>query len=136
MEWMLMPYRRYFEFSGRSRRKEYWLFALFNFLVYIGFMLVLMALGSGMQYGEMASMGPLASVVLIAMFAWGIATIIPSLSVTFRRLHDTDRSAWWILIGFVPIIGGLVLLYFYLIEGTRGPNRFGPDPKEGEARGV
>ena len=136
MEYMLMPFKRYFDFSGRSRRKEYWMFALFNFLVYIGFMLIMMALGGGMEYGETASMSPLASVVMIAMFAWGLATIIPSLAVTFRRLHDTDRSAWWILIGFVPIIGGLVLLYFYLIEGTHGPNRFGPDPKEGEARGV
>lgn len=81
-------------------------------------------------------MGPLVSVVMIAMFIWAIATIIPSLAVTFRRLHDTDHSAWWILIGLVPIIGGLVLLYFYLIEGTQGANRFGPDPKEGEARGV
>lgn len=136
MEWMLMPYRRYFEFSGRSRRKEYWMFALFNFLVCLAFMFLIMAVGGTMEYGEQPEMGPLASVAIIAMFVWAIATIIPSLAVTFRRLHDTDHSAWWILIGFVPIIGGLVLLYFYLIEGTRGPNRFGPDPKEGEARGV
>ncbi|WP_229660400.1 DUF805 domain-containing protein [Croceicoccus pelagius] len=133
---MLMPYRRYFEFSGRSRRKEYWMFALFNFLVYLAFMVLMFALGGSMQYNGEAAMGPLVSVVMIAMFIWAIATIIPSLAVTFRRLHDTDHSAWWILIGLVPIIGGLVLLYFYLIEGTHGANRFGPDPKEGEARGV
>ncbi len=131
-----MPYRRYFEFSGRSRRKEYWMFALFNFLVYLAFMVLMFALGGSMQYNGEAAMGPLVSVVMIAMFIWAIATIIPSLAVTFRRLHDTDHSAWWILIGLVPIIGGLVLLYFYLIEGTQGANRFGPDPKEGEARGV
>jgi len=131
-----MPYRRYFEFSGRSRRKEYWMFALFNFLVYLAFMALILVLGGSMQYSGEASMGPLVSVVMIAMFVWAIATIIPSLAVTFRRLHDTDHSAWWILIGLVPIIGGLVLLYFYLIEGTHGPNRFGPDPKEGVARGV
>ncbi len=131
-----MPYRRYFEFSGRSRRKEYWMFALFNFLVYLAFMVLMFALGGSMQYNGEAAMGPLVSVVMIAMFIWAIATIIPSLAVTFRRLHDTDHSAWWILIGLVPIIGALVLLYFYLIEGTHGANRFGPDPKEGEARGV
>ena len=65
-----------------------------------------------------------------------IGSFIPSLAVAIRRLHDTDRSGWWLLIGLVPIVGAFILLYFYVIEGTRGPNRFGPDPKEGEARGV
>ncbi len=58
--------------------------------------------------------------------------IIPSFTVGIRRLHDTERSGWWLLIGFVPIIGALVLLFFFITEGTRGPNRYGADPKEGE----
>jgi uncharacterized membrane protein YhaH (DUF805 family) len=58
-----------------------------------------------------------------------LAVLLPSIAVTVRRLHDTDRSGWWILLGFIPIIGGIILLVFYVLEGTRGPNRFGPDPK-------
>ena len=58
-----------------------------------------------------------------------LAVLLPSIAVTVRRLHDTDRTGWWILLGFIPIIGGIVLLVFYVLEGTRGPNRYGPDPK-------
>ena len=59
--------------------------------------------------------------------------LLPSIAVAVRRLHDTDRSGWWILLGFIPIIGGIVLLVFYVLEGTQGPNRFGPDPKAAAA---
>jgi uncharacterized membrane protein YhaH (DUF805 family) len=68
--------------------------------------------------------------ILLGIFA--LAILIPSLAVQVRRLHDTDRSGWWILLGVVPIInyiGAIVLLVFYCLEGTRGPNRFGEDPK-------
>ena len=58
-----------------------------------------------------------------------LAIVIPSIAVTFRRLHDTDRSAWWILIGLIPFLGALVLLVFTLLDGTPGDNRYGPDPK-------
>ena len=60
---------------------------------------------------------------------YSLAVLLPSIAVAVRRLHDTDRSGWWFLIGFVPIVGGIILLVFYVLEGTRGPNRFGPDPK-------
>ncbi|AKM09515.1 DUF805 domain-containing protein [Croceicoccus naphthovorans] len=136
MNWMLMPYRRYFDFAGRSRRKEYWMFQLFIFIVYVVAMLLTGGLGMSMEYGDAGTMGPFTAIVLIALAIWGLASIIPSLALMIRRLHDVDKSGWWILIAFVPIIGGLILLYFCLIEGTRGDNRFGPDPKEGEARGV
>ena len=58
--------------------------------------------------------------------------LLPLIALSIRRLHDTDRSGWWFLINFVPLIGGLVFFVFTLLEGTRGDNRFGPDPKAGE----
>lgn len=135
MNWMLMPYRRYFDFAGRSRRKEYWMFALFTFLVSLAWVVVANIVAASGLRGP-ANIEPGALVATLLLGLWGLLSIIPTFAVTVRRLHDTGRSGFWILIGFVPIVGALVLLYFYLIEGTRGANRFGPDPKEGEARGV
>jgi uncharacterized membrane protein YhaH (DUF805 family) len=63
---------------------------------------------------------------------YSLAVLIPGLAVSFRRLHDIDKSAWWLLIAFVPLIGVIVLLVFACMEGTRGDNRFGPDPKADE----
>lgn len=135
MNWMLMPYARYFDFSGRSRRMEYWMFQLFIVLVYIAWF-ILLAISAGGGDLESAGSNVLGGILVIALVIFALGTVIPNLAVTVRRLHDTDHSGWWILISFVPIIGALVLLYFTLIEGTRGTNRFGPDPKEGLARGV
>jgi uncharacterized membrane protein YhaH (DUF805 family) len=116
MYWMLMPLRRYFEFSGRSRRKEYWMFYLLNVLVALFVGLVFVA----GDYSEM---------ILWLGCLYGLATLIPGLAVTIRRLHDCGRSGWSLLWGLVPIFGGIALLYFYTDEGDPGPNRFGEDPK-------
>ena len=126
MHWMLMPLRRYADFSGRSRRKEYWMFFLFNWLigVAVGFLALLLYT---MGLSETAMMTILTPVLALYAIA-AIAFVIPGLAVTIRRLHDTDRSGWAILWGLVPIIGAFMLLVFYITEGTRGPNRFGPDP--------
>ena len=126
MHWMLMPLRRYADFSGRSRRKEYWMFFLFNWLigVAVGFLALLLY---AMGLSETAMMTILTPVLALYAIA-AIAFLIPGLAVTIRRLHDTDRSGWAILWGLVPIVGPFMLLVFYISEGTRGPNRFGPDP--------
>ncbi|MEO6389020.1 MAG: DUF805 domain-containing protein [Croceibacterium sp.] len=121
MEWMLMPLRRYAEFSGRSQRMEYWMYTLFIVVLSIVTNIVETVLGiNGMVAGLY---GPLTVLLLLA-------TLIPSIAVGIRRLHDTDRSGWWLLIVLVPIIGAIVLLVFYVMDGTEGSNRFGPDPKE------
>ena len=121
MDWMLMPLRRYAEFSGRSQRKEYWMFVLFQIIVVVVLGIVEGALGlTGMVAGVY---GPLTALFLLAV-------LIPGIAVGIRRLHDTDRSGWWILLSFVPIIGAIVLIVFFVMDGTRGPNRFGPDPKD------
>lgn len=114
MEWMLMPLRRYTEFSGRSRRKEYWMFVLMNLLLPLVMLLAVLVLG--------------ATIAVILYAAVVLALIIPGLAVTVRRLHDTDRSGWIILFGLIPVIGAILLIVYYAKEGTRGPNRFGPDP--------
>jgi uncharacterized membrane protein YhaH (DUF805 family) len=121
MDYMLMPLRRYAEFSGRSRRQEYWMYTLGIVIAGIVLQVIEGIVGlSGMVGGVY---GPLTAIL-------GLGTLVPSIAVAVRRLHDTDRSGWWLLLVFVPFIGWLVLLYFYVIEGTKGPNQFGPDPKD------
>ncbi|KQY29890.1 hypothetical protein ASD38_11275 [Caulobacter sp. Root487D2Y] len=133
MSLMFQPLKKYADFSGRARRSEFWLFGLFIFLVEIVYF-VLMGVTGNLEptgYTQMNGVG-VALAGLFSLFCLGM--LIPGLAVTFRRLHDTNRSAWWLLIGLLPVIGSLVLLVFYLLPGTTGPNRFGADPKgAGEA---
>jgi len=127
MHWMLMPLRRYAEFSGRSRRKEYWMFYLLNLLIGL-FLGLLFVVGyvANMSQGEMDTY--LMPMVYLPCL-YSLAVIIPGLAVAIRRLHDTDRSGWNLLWGLVPLVGGFILLYFYVSDGDLGLNRFGPDPK-------
>ncbi len=118
MEWMILPLKRYFEVRGRSRRQEYWMFVLFSFLIGVATTIIDNVLGFGWE-----GSGPLNALTSLAL-------LVPSFTVAFRRLHDTDRSAWWMLLVFLPIIGWIWLFVLYMSEGTRGPNRFGPDPKD------
>jgi len=130
MHWMLMPLRRYADFSGRSRRKEYWMFVLLNMLIsaFVG-LTFLVGYYGGMSQTEMDMyLMP----ILVLACVLGLAFLVPGVAVTIRRLHDTDRSGWNLLCGLVPLIGAFMLLVFYITEGTPGPNRFGTDPK-GEA---
>lgn len=128
MHWMLMPLRRYADFSGRSRRKEYWSFVLLNVLigVFIG-LVFLVGYYADMTQTEMDTW--LMPVVYLAGL-YSLVALIPGVAVTIRRLHDTDRSGWNVLWALVPLFGALLLLVYYIAEGTRGPNRFGPDPKD------
>ena len=130
MHWMLMPLRRYADFSGRSRRKEYWMFFLFNLLVsLVVWGLLAVTFLASLSESEM-------TVIMMPVFIiyglLALALIIPGIAVTVRRLHDIDRSGWSILLGLIPIVGAILLIVFYCTEGTPGPNRFGDDPKAGE----
>ena len=121
MEWMLMPLKRYADFSGRSRRKEYWMFVLGVFIAAIILSIIEGVLGlSGMVGGVY---GPLTTIFFLAI-------IIPSIAVQVRRFHDQDKSGWFVLLALIPFLGGLIVLVFMCLEGTKGPNRFGPDPKD------
>ncbi|MDC9594443.1 DUF805 domain-containing protein [Xenorhabdus sp. IM139775] len=114
MHWYLSVLKNYADFSGRARRKEYWLFSLFHFIICVA----LIVLGSVINKN-----------VGVALFVvYLILTIIPSLAVKVRRLHDANHSGWWVLIYIIPF-GGIVLLMFCCIEGTKGDNDYGVDPK-------
>ena len=115
MDLMLQPLRKYADFTGRARRSEFWLFWLFT--------IVVGGIAGALDY--MLFPGEVEPLQLIV----GLGLLIPSLAVAFRRLHDTDRTAGWLLLWLVPILGWLALLVFYLTPGTAGSNRFGPDPK-------
>ncbi|PKQ00147.1 MAG: DUF805 domain-containing protein [Alphaproteobacteria bacterium HGW-Alphaproteobacteria-13] len=126
MDWMLMPYKRYADFSGRSQRMEYWMFSLFMFLVIIALVIVAAVLGGLGDSGGSPSM-----LFIIPFILFVLVSIVPSIAVTVRRLHDQDKSGWFYLLSFIPYVGGIIIFVLMCIDGTRGPNRFGPDPKGG-----
>ncbi|MBI1285553.1 MAG: DUF805 domain-containing protein [Thiobacillus sp.] len=120
MNWYLGVLQKYAVFSGRARRKEYWMFFLFN--VIISIILAVVDRMTGM-FSEASGVGVFESI-------YGLAILLPSLAVAVRRLHDTDRSGWWLLIGLIPVIGAIVLLVFLVQDSKPGHNQYGPNPKE------
>lgn len=113
MDWYLTVLKKYAVFSGRARRKEYWMFFLFNFI--FSFILTFVDVF-------------LDTVLFGAIY--GLAVLIPSLTVTVRRLHDIGRTGWWALIGLIPLIGFIVLFIFVTTDGNEGSNEYGSNPKE------
>ncbi|EST21673.1 hypothetical protein N566_27235 [Streptomycetaceae bacterium MP113-05] len=115
MHWYLDVLKKYATFSGRARRKEYWMYTLFNVVI----LMALLALG----FAVLGENG------VYLYLAYMVAVLVPTLAVTVRRLHDTGRSGWWYFITFVPLVGPIVLLVFTCSGGTPAPNQYGPDPK-------
>ncbi|MFC8695950.1 DUF805 domain-containing protein [Streptomyces parvus] len=112
MNWYLAVLKNYAGFSGRARRKEYWMFTLINFVI----SLVLTIIGSAIG-------------VEFISYIYSVAVIIPALAVAVRRLHDTGRSGWWLLIALVPLVGAIVLIVFLASEGKQETNEHGVNPK-------
>ncbi|PCH81987.1 MAG: hypothetical protein COB90_02525 [Hyphomicrobiales bacterium] len=108
MNWYIMAFNKYFDFGTRSRRSEYWFFVLFNIVI-------------GLVLGWI-------SPNISGLYT--LAVLIPGIAVAVRRLHDTDRSGWWLLIFFVPLIGILILIYWLATDSQIGSNRFGANPKD------
>jgi uncharacterized membrane protein YhaH (DUF805 family) len=119
MNWYLEVLKKYAVFTGRARRKEYWFFVLFNVIFAIALTVVDISTG---LYDEVYDVGLLSSL-------YSLAVLLPSIALSVRRLHDIDRTGWWLLIAFVPLIGAIVLLIFAVLDGTPGDNRYGPSPK-------
>ncbi|MDH6126759.1 DUF805 domain-containing protein [Kitasatospora sp. GP82] len=117
MDWYLAALKNYAGFSGRARREEYWMFLVGNIVVWI-------ALG----------IGDVVLGVPILTRVYSAAVLIPWLAVTFRRLHDTGRSAWWLLVIFLPFFGFIALLVYLASKGEPDANRYGPSPKAHPAR--
>lgn len=137
MDLMFQPLRKYAEFSGRARRREFWFFWLFLVGIEIVFSILIGIAGGSMTAVEGFGAMNGAAKALFGVYALVmLGLLIPSIAVAIRRLHDTNRSAWWILIGLVPVIGALMLFVFYLLDGTPGPNKYGEDPKGRSAAAV
>lgn len=107
-------------FSGRARRREFWLFTLFRWIVSFVLQIISVAASDSVALNVL---------VTVASLLFSLFIIIPGLALDVRRLHDTGRSGWWLLICLLPIIGAIVLLVFFCKAGTVGENEYGPDPK-------
>jgi uncharacterized membrane protein YhaH (DUF805 family) len=192
MGWMLMPLKRYADFSGRSRRMEYWMWQVFKLIVGTIFMILFFALfgavfatiagakdPSQLDPNQMIAAGGGMMILCLIYMIFALGILIPDIAVAVRRLHDTNRTGWWILAPVVPYLIGIVamaatagvavgmqpgdqvgtgllatagiiglvsmlatlalaltLLIFFFIDGTPGPNRYGPDPKGRDASQV
>jgi len=128
MEWMLLPIKRYADFSGRSRRKEYWMFVLFTVLLSIAIG-VLAGIGAAVGASEDGP-GPGFWLAIVLAVLVSLALLVPSIAVQVRRFHDQGRSGWFWLFNLIPYVGGLVVLVFMCLEGEQGDNAYGPDPKQ------
>jgi uncharacterized membrane protein YhaH (DUF805 family) len=131
-------FKNYVNFQGRSRRAEYWWPVLMNLIIGWGLSGLAIAVGGGLDAYMAMDFNALGWVFYGAAALWSLATILPGLSVTIRRLHDREMSGWWLL-GFIvgmliPLVNlGVIIAYIVImaLPGTVGPNRFGPDPKGG-----
>lgn len=123
IEWMVKPINRYFDFNGRSSRKEFWMFALGQAIVYSVLFVVLSVLDH-----EVSMEAPLVLFGVLAMVLFALATAIPNIAVQVRRFHDQEVSGWFVLVNLIPYIGSFIVIVMMCLEGTKGTNRFGPDP--------
>ncbi|WP_336981342.1 DUF805 domain-containing protein [Altererythrobacter fulvus] len=124
MYWMFLPFRRYFDFSGRSRRLEYWMFILFNLILIFALGTLALVLVERTGSGGEAGFGLLS----ILPFIYVLTMVCPMLAVQVRRFHDQDKSGWHVLLGLIPYVGSFIILFFMVQKGTPGENAYGPDP--------
>ena len=122
MFWYIRMWQNYTNFVGRANRKEYWYAILLQLL----FLIIIQVAAALADHLNVPILQLLVSVIGLIFV---LASLIPTLAIAFRRLHDTGRSAWWLLISLIPLVGGIVLLVFLLLEGEPGENRFGPVPQ-------
>ena len=108
--------KKYAEFSGRARRREYWMFALANLIV-------------AAVLGILSQIPVLGILFVIISSLFSLAVLVPGIAVSVRRLHDTNRSGLMLLLCLIPLVGAIIVLYFAIQEGTQGENQYGPDPK-------
>lgn len=145
MEWMILPLKRYADFSGRSRRKEYWMFFLFQFLVQIVMAILFLAIFFIGMIDLDSTVSSTAGLILLAAaigiyFIFWVAMLVPNMAVVVRRLHDQDIPG---LVGILLYIAtiiltfpGLVILVLMCLEGKKGDNQYGKDPKMNENIGA
>jgi uncharacterized membrane protein YhaH (DUF805 family) len=128
MHWMILPYKRMLDFQGRSARIEYWMFQLCVLLQLVAVVALIMALAPREDRAMPWASLPVLLLTVLAVVG-GLAWLWAGLALTVRRFHDQDRSGWFVLLGAIPYVGGLISLVFMCMPGTVGPNRFGADPR-------
>ncbi|MEG0092133.1 MAG: DUF805 domain-containing protein [Oscillospiraceae bacterium] len=117
MNWYIKVIKSYVNFGGRARRKEYWTFALINVAIVTGLNIADAMMGFSIgNYGLFGSI-------------YSLFIMLPSIAVCFRRLHDVNKSGWWLLAALVPVLGWLWIVFCLIQEGTQGTNKYGDDPK-------
>ena len=125
IHWYLQVLKKYIVFSGRARRNEFWMFQIFNTLTFIIFPIISTIFPIIIGW----DLDLILIVYGLSMGLYGLGTLIPSLAVSIRRLHDTGRSGWWLLIGLMPLVGWILTLIWYLSDSEVGENKYGPNPK-------
>jgi len=115
--------KRYSDFEGRARRSEYWYFTLFYTIIYL-------VIYSGTLAGILGDIPIIGGLFGLLTLVFALGMLVPSLAVAVRRLHDTGKSGWLLLIGLIPLVGGIILLVFLCTDSTPGANAYGPNPKE------
>jgi len=127
MEWYLKVLKNYGDFRTRSRRKEYWMFVLFNIIFAIVAAIIDGVLGTTFKMD--LGMGEQSMGYGYVYLLYALVTLVPGLAVSVRRMHDVGKSGWFLLIGLIPIIGAIWLLVLACTDGQLGPNKWGPNPK-------
>jgi uncharacterized membrane protein YhaH (DUF805 family) len=125
MQWYTDVIKKYVEFSGRARRQEFWMFNLINAVIWLVLLGIDNAIGT--DQGQYHTSGILSGI-------YSLAVLLPSIAVAIRRMHDTNRTGWWVLINLICCIGWIIFIVFAAKEGDAGANQYGPDPK-GPGRG-
>lgn len=125
-------FKKYAQFNGRSRRSEYWLASVMNMIIVMAFDFIMFipmmiditnnGVPSGLTAGIMGIFG-------LLIFAYAMAILVPSLAMSVRRLHDTGRSGWFLLLNLIPYIGGIIIFVFSVLDSQPGANQYGPNPK-------
>ncbi len=118
MQWYIKCMQNYVTFSGRARRSEYWFFLLFYFIFVIVLGIIESVLGLA---NPDTGGGPISGIFVLAH-------LLPGIAVAVRRLHDSGRTGWWILINLIPLIGGIIFLFFMVVGSDDGDNEYGPSP--------
>lgn len=119
MNWYLKVLKQYADFKGRARRKEYWMFTLFSTIISIAILFIGKIIDPQSSYQNPSILSNI----------YSIALFLPSLAVAVRRLHDIDKSGWYLLLIFLPLIGWIWLIVLLCKNGDEGTNEYGPDPK-------
>ncbi|MDR0559206.1 MAG: DUF805 domain-containing protein [Prevotellaceae bacterium] len=122
MNWYLKVFKQYADFRGRARRKEYWIFTLFNAIFMVAAVILDKIVGINIAEGY--------GIFNLLVLLYGLAVFIPVLAVCVRRLHDIGKSGWMLLIGLIPMVGSIILLVWFFSDSQPGNNNWGANPKE------